>query len=59
MDETLSWKEEVSLLVKKIPSRLALLRPALEKSYQSPLVFNNYSSSPNGLLTQKPWGREE
>ena len=22
-------------------------------------VFNNYSSSPNGLLTQRPWGREE
>ena len=23
------------------------------------LIFNNYSSSPNGLLTQSPWGREE
>ena len=22
-------------------------------------VFNNYSSSSNGLLTQRPWGREE
>ena len=22
-------------------------------------IFNNYSSSPNGLLTQGPWGREE
>ena len=22
-------------------------------------IFNNYSSSPNGLLTQRPWGREE
>ena len=32
MDETLSWKEVVSLLGKKIPSRLALLRPALGKS---------------------------
>ena len=22
-------------------------------------IFNNYSSSPNGLLTQRPRGREE
>ena len=22
-------------------------------------VVDNYSSSPNGLLTQRPWGREE
>ena len=22
-------------------------------------IFNNYSWSPNGLLTQRPWGREE
>ena len=22
-------------------------------------LFNNYSSSPNGLFTQRPWGKEE
>ena len=35
MDETFSWKEDVSLLGKKISSRLALLRPPLGESYLS------------------------
>ena len=28
-------------------------------SYSNTFIFNNYSSSPNGLLTQRPFGREE
>ena len=29
------------------------------KSQEKYSIFNNNSSSPNGLLTQSPWGREE
>ena len=38
---------------------LRIFAGAREKVTFLPCLLNNYSSSPNGLLTQSPWGREE